>query len=180
MPSLVAMLHKNPFATWMCSVLAFGLAGIVVIFFSYNEFLDCSIPETHESANTPFGWTTAAIATGVPLLVGIVLGLRHSTKLVGAAVLVAAVQASVWVWALNPGGCDWALAVSVQITRLRASSKSLQTARSGTSWIGHLLQNCGHVGSRGQTLRRAIRTASRRTLRAATPPMTSAVVVFES
>ena len=101
----------------MCSVLALGFVGTVVIFVSYNEFLDCSIPETHESANTPLGWMTAAVATGGPLLVGVVLGLRHSAKLVGAAVLVAAAQALVWVWALNPGGCEWALTVSDQIAR---------------------------------------------------------------
>lgn len=111
------MLQKHPFATWICSVLVLGFVGTVVISVSYNEFLDCSIPETHESANTLLGWTTAAIATGVPLLVGLVLGLRHSAKLVSAAVLVAVAQAVVWVWALNPGGCDWALAVSDQITR---------------------------------------------------------------
>jgi hypothetical protein len=35
----------------MCSVLVLGLIGTVVIFALYNEFLDCSIPETHESAN---------------------------------------------------------------------------------------------------------------------------------
>jgi len=82
------------------------LVGTVIIFVSYNEFLDCSMPETHQSANTPLGWTTAAVATGVPLLVGVVLGQRHSLRLVGAAVLVAVVQAVVWVWALNPGGCE--------------------------------------------------------------------------
>lgn len=111
------MLQKHPFATWMCSVLVLGFVGTVVIFVSYNEFLDCSIPETHESANTLLGWTTAAIVTGVPLLIGVVLGLRRSAKLVSAAVLVAAAQALVWVWALNPAGCDWTLAVSVQINR---------------------------------------------------------------
>jgi hypothetical protein len=115
--SLIAILQKRPFATWMCSALVLGLIGTVVMFVSYNEFLDCSIPETHESANTLLGWTTAAIATGVPLLLGVVLGLRHSAKLVGAAVLVAAGQALVWVWALNPGGCEWALATGVQIAR---------------------------------------------------------------
>jgi|GEM_PF-5608781 len=62
---------------------------------SYDKFLDCSIPGTHESANTPLGWTTAAIATGGPLLVGLVLGLRHSVKLVVAAVLVAVAQARI-------------------------------------------------------------------------------------
>jgi hypothetical protein len=49
--SLLAILQKHPFATWMCSVLVLGLIGTVVIFALYNEFLDCSIPETHESAN---------------------------------------------------------------------------------------------------------------------------------
>lgn len=100
------------------SVLAFGFVGTVIIFVSYNEFLDCSIPETHESANTPLGWSTAAVATGVPLLVGVVLGLRQSRRIVGTAVLVALVEAVVWVWALNPGGCEGALAaVGVQIAR---------------------------------------------------------------
>ncbi len=111
------MLQRNPFATWLVAMLAFGLAGVAVIFVSYGEFLDCSIPETHESASTPLGWTIATVATGIPLLVGVALGLRHSPKLIGVAVLVAMTQAMVWVWALNPGGCEWALTTGVQITR---------------------------------------------------------------
>lgn len=111
-------MQRNPFATWLVSVLACGFVGTVIIFVSYNEFLDCSVPETHESANTPLGWTTAAVATGVPLIVGVVLGVRHSRRLVGTALVLAAVQAVVWVWALNPGGCEWALATAgVQIAR---------------------------------------------------------------
>lgn len=104
------MVQRNPFAFWLISVLALGFVGAAIIFVSYNEFLDCSIPETHQSASTPLGWTTAAVATGVPLLVGVVLGLRYSRALVGVALLVAVVEATIWVWALNgPGNCEYTL-----------------------------------------------------------------------
>lgn len=106
------MLQRNPIGTWLVSVLALGSVGVAIIFVSYNEFLDCLIPETREPANTSLGWTTAAVATGVPLLVSVLLGLRRSTRLVGVALLVAVVQVMVWVWALNPRGCEWALAVA--------------------------------------------------------------------
>ena len=107
MSNLVAAQQRYPVVSWLVSVLVLGVIGVAVIFVSFNEFLDCSVPETHESANTPLGWTTAAVATGVPLLIGVVLGLRHSRTLVVLAVLIALVQAVIWVWALNPGGCDW-------------------------------------------------------------------------
>ncbi|GEM_PF-2178563 len=44
---------REPLVTWLVSVIALGLTGTVTIYVSYNEFLDCSIPETHQSANTP-------------------------------------------------------------------------------------------------------------------------------
>lgn len=52
------------------------------------------------------------------MLFGVVLGFRHSPRLVGAALFVAVVEAVVWVWALNLGGCESALAaVVVQIAQ---------------------------------------------------------------
>lgn len=112
MSRVVATLQRSPFVTWLVSLLALGFIGAVAIFVSYDEFLDCSNPETHESANTPLGWTVAVVSTGVPLLVGVVSGLRYSIRLVGAALLVAALEALVWVWALNPSGCERVLAAA--------------------------------------------------------------------
>ncbi len=82
---------------------SFHFACIVL---RYDEFLDCSNPEHHESANTPLGWSVAVLATILPLAVAALLR-PLQRRLMIAAVLVASIQIPSWVWALNPSGCDW-------------------------------------------------------------------------
>lgn len=87
-------------------MLASGFVAMAVISLRYDQFLDCSNPEQHQSANTPLGWSVAVVATTLPLVIAALLKPRQRL-LVVTAVLVACVQIPLWVWALNPGGCDW-------------------------------------------------------------------------
>ena len=93
-------------AIWLISMLTLGFLGAVVVALTHTEFLDCSVAETHESANTPLGWSMALIATVTPLVVGVVLGARHVRWLIAITIAVAGVQSLIWVWALTtPGDC---------------------------------------------------------------------------
>ena len=106
MPNIGAISPEKPFAVWLISMLTLGVLGAVVVAFSHTEFLDCSVPETHESANTPLGWSMALLATVVPLIIGVTLGVRHSRRLIGLALAVAGVQSVIWLWVLTtPGDC---------------------------------------------------------------------------
>jgi len=104
MPDIGATSRERPIAVWLISMLTLGVLGAVAVALSHTEFLDCSIPETHESANTPLGWSMALLATVAPLLIGVVLGARHSRWLVGLAIAVAGVQAVIWLWVLTTPG----------------------------------------------------------------------------
>lgn len=93
-------------AIWLVSMLTFGFLGAVVVALTHTEFLDCSIAETHESANTPLGWSMALMATVIPLIIGATLGARHVRWLIAVAIAVAGIETVVWVWALTtPGDC---------------------------------------------------------------------------
>ncbi len=98
--------RASPTLIWLLTTLASGLVGVAVIALRYDEFLDCSNPEHHESANTPLGWSVAVLATILPLAVAALLR-PLQRRLMIAAVLVASIQIPLWVWALNPSGCDW-------------------------------------------------------------------------
>lgn len=112
MPDIGATSREKPVTVWLISMLTLGALGAVVVALSHTEFLDCSIPETHESANTPLGWSMALLATVVPLIIGVVLGARHSRRLVGLAIAVAGIQAVIWLWVLTtPGDCGSAFAL---------------------------------------------------------------------
>lgn len=104
---MIALAQRRATATWLLAVFACGALATAVVFLSHQEFLDCSNPVTHESADTPLGWSMAGLATLVPLGIGISLAVRHSVRLLVMAVVVAVVQAVVWSWALGgPGTCS--------------------------------------------------------------------------
>ena len=106
MPNTGAISQEKPFAVWLISMLTLGVLGAVVVTASHTELLDCSVPETHESGNTPLGWSMALLATVVPLLIGVALGVRYSRRLIGLAIAVAGIQSVIWIWALStPGDC---------------------------------------------------------------------------
>ncbi len=106
MPNLGAISQKSPFALWLISMLTLGVLGAVVVTAAHSQLLDCSVPETHESGNTPLGWSMALLATVVPLVIGVALGVRYSRRLIGLAIAVAGVQSVIWIWALTtPGDC---------------------------------------------------------------------------
>ena len=68
---------------------------------STAPFLRLTSPPTLHSVGP-----MALLATVAPLLIGVVLGARHSRWLVGLAIAVAGVQAVIWLWVLTtPGGC---------------------------------------------------------------------------
>ncbi len=106
------MIREKPYAAWLASLLTFGLAGSIVVALTHDEFLDCSNPQTHESANTPLGWSMAVMATVIPAIVGVTIGLAASRRLIGVSIAVAALQAVIWTWALTPtGNCESASAI---------------------------------------------------------------------
>lgn len=106
MPETRAISRDRSIVIWLVSMLTLGFVGAVVVALSHTEFLDCSVPETHESANTPLGWSMALMATVIPLVIGVTLGVRHVRWLIAVAIAVAGVQAVVWLWALTtPGDC---------------------------------------------------------------------------
>ena len=106
MPDIGATSRGKPIAVWLISMLTLGVLGAVVATASHTEFLDCSVPETFESANTPLGWSMALLATVVPLIIGVILGVRHSRRLIGLAIAVAGVQSVIWIWVLTtPADC---------------------------------------------------------------------------
>ena len=106
MQPLITTPRASPTLIWLLTMLASGFVGVAVIALRYDEFLDCSNPEQHESANTPLGWSVAVLATMLPLAIAALLRPRQR-RLMVAAVLVACIQIPIWVWALNPSGCDW-------------------------------------------------------------------------
>lgn len=99
-----------PLLLWFGSVLLFGVIGVVLAGREYREFMDCSNPELHESANTAYGWTLALLASLVP--VGTASGLaqrltdRDGRRLMVLAAAVAAGSLLVWWWALDKD-CEW-------------------------------------------------------------------------
>ena len=112
MPNIGAISREKPFAVWLISILTLGVVGAVVVTASHTEFLDCSVPETFESANTPLGWSMALLATVVPLIIGVTLGVRHSRRLIGLAIAVAGIQSVIWIWALTtPADCGSAFSL---------------------------------------------------------------------
>lgn len=91
---------------WLGAVIASGVAGLIVIGGAYDEFLDCSNPEIHESADTALGWTVAFVASALPVAVAIWLagGLRRTLPAV--ALGVAVLSLVVWRWLLV-ANCEW-------------------------------------------------------------------------
>ncbi|WP_421120765.1 hypothetical protein ACE2AJ_05535 [Aquihabitans daechungensis] len=91
---------------WLGAVLVSGVAGLVVLGVTYDEFLDCSNPEIHESANTTLGWTIAFVASALPLAVATWLagGLRRGLTIV--ALVVALLSLGFWQWVLD-ADCEW-------------------------------------------------------------------------
>lgn len=112
MPNIGAISQEKPFAVWLISILTLGVVGAVVVTASHTEFLDCSVPETFESANTPLGWSMALLATVVPLIIGVTLGVQHSRRLIVLAIAVAGIQSVIWIWALTtPADCGSAFSL---------------------------------------------------------------------
>lgn len=68
----------------------------------YDDFMDCSVKEIHESANTPLGWAIAGAASLVPVVVAASHGNRRLTVV---ALVVAAAELVVWWWAFTAGDC---------------------------------------------------------------------------
>lgn len=99
--------RSQPVLVWLGAVLGLGVVGLVVVSLTHAQFLDCSVVETHVSANTPLGWTVALVSSGLPILVAAALRPAGKQWLLPASVLVTLAEFSVWVWLLNPGGCDW-------------------------------------------------------------------------
>jgi hypothetical protein len=91
---------------WLGAVIASGIAGLIVVGVAYDEFMDCSNPEIHESANTTLGWAVALAASALPVAAAIWLagGLRR--RLSAVALVVALLSLAVWGWALN-ANCEW-------------------------------------------------------------------------
>lgn len=52
---------------WLGSVMVATIAGLMLVGATHNEFLDCSNPDAHESADTALGWTIAVLASALPV-----------------------------------------------------------------------------------------------------------------
>ena len=84
------------------AVLACGAAGLFIVGRIHADFMDCSVKEIHESANTPLGWSIALAASLVPVVVA---ASHRNRRLTAAALVVAAVELVVWWWAFTAGDC---------------------------------------------------------------------------
>jgi hypothetical protein len=91
---------------WMGVVVASGVAGLIVVGVAYDEFMDCSNPEIHQSADTAFGWVVAFAASVLPVAVAAWLsgGLRR--RLPAVAIAVALLSLVAWSWVLK-ADCEW-------------------------------------------------------------------------
>lgn len=91
---------------WLASVVVTGVAGLVVVGSTHDEFLDCSNPEIRESADTALGWIVAVVASALPVAVAVWLvgGVRHG--LPALALGTALVSLGVWWWLLD-ATCEW-------------------------------------------------------------------------
>ncbi len=91
---------------WLASAVVVGGAGFLLVGATYDEFMDCSNPEIHESANTTFGWTVAAAASALPVAVATWLagGLRR--ELPALAIATAMLSMVIWWWMLDKD-CEW-------------------------------------------------------------------------
>jgi hypothetical protein len=91
---------------WLASAVVAGVAGLFVVGATYREFMDCSNPELHESANTTFGWTVAVVASALPVAVATWLAGGPWRKLPALAFAIALLSLAVWWWMLD-ADCEW-------------------------------------------------------------------------
>lgn len=91
---------------WLGAVAASGVVGLLLVGATYDEFMDCSNPEIHESANTSLAWTVAVLASALPVAVSIWLAGGLWRKLPALALAVALLSLGLWRWLLD-AGCEW-------------------------------------------------------------------------
>ncbi len=95
-----------PLGLWIALAALIGMLALAVLSQIYDSFMDCSIVETYESANTPLGWTIAAGATVAPA--ALILWTKPSRLALG--LILAGIATELWVWSWVFGPCDWAQA----------------------------------------------------------------------
>ncbi len=95
-----------PVLGWLASVVIAGGLGLLVLGATYDEFLDCSNPEIHESADTTFGWAIAVVASALPVGVACWLAGGPRRPLTALALATALVSLGIWWWLLD-ADCEW-------------------------------------------------------------------------
>ena len=94
---------------WLGAVVASGVSGVIVVGVAYDEFMDCSNPELHQSADTAIGWMVAFAASVLPVVVAIWIAGGPRRRLSVAAFAVALLSLAVWSWVLD-ADCEWYVA----------------------------------------------------------------------
>lgn len=103
-PSLTSV--RVQFVAWFASVILFGGIGFGLLDLVYQEHMDCSNPETHESANTLLGWMVAIVSSVLPVVAAVWLARGVRRPLPVAALLLAVASMGVWKWILDVD-CEW-------------------------------------------------------------------------
>lgn len=93
-------------AGWIASVVVAGGGGLLILSATYQEFMDCSNPELHQSANTTLGWTVATVASAAPVGVSVWLAGGVGRRLPALALAVALASLAIWWWILD-ADCEW-------------------------------------------------------------------------
>lgn len=93
-------------AGWLASVVVAGGGGLLLLSATYQEFMDCSNPELHQSANTTLGWTVAIVASAAPVAIAVWLAGGVRRKLPAWALAVALASLAIWWWMLD-ADCEW-------------------------------------------------------------------------
>lgn len=92
-----------PLALWLALAGLIGMLAVAILSQVYTSFMDCSIVETYESANTTLGWVVAIGATLAPI--ALILWARPSRLALGLILIGAALE--MWLWTSFFAPCDW-------------------------------------------------------------------------